>query len=123
MSKILIADDDEMITTMLKFNFERAKYTVWLAADGNSAKEIITQEAPDIIITDLMMPFVSGLELINIVRNELSLNTPIIVLSTAGQENIILQAFKIGANDFVTKPFSPHELLVRIKRLLPSDSL
>jgi DNA-binding response OmpR family regulator len=65
-----------------------------------------------------MMPFVSGLEVISYVRNKLNMQTPIIVFSSSGQEEIVLKAFDLGANDFMCKPFSPHELVIRIKRLL-----
>jgi two-component system response regulator VicR len=72
----------------------------------------------DLIMTDLLMPFVGGLELINTVRNELHLSTPIIVLSTLSNEDSIIEAFKLGADDYITKPFSPNEVSIRVKRLL-----
>jgi DNA-binding response OmpR family regulator len=64
-----------------------------------------------------MMPFVSGLEIISHVRNKLNLSTPIIVFSSSGQEEMVLNAFNIGATDFMSKPFSPNELIIRIKKL------
>jgi len=64
------------------------------------------------------MPFVGGLELINTVRNELLLKMPIIVLSRLGNEDTIIEAFKLGADDYITKPFSPNEVSIRVKRLL-----
>ena len=64
------------------------------------------------------MPFIGGIELINIVRNELSLKMPIIVLSTLSDEDSIIEAFKLGADDYMTKPFSPSEVSIRVKRLL-----
>ena len=66
-----------------------------------------------------MMPFISGLEVISHVRNKLKVTTPIIVFSAAGQEEMVLKAFNLGANDFMGKPFSPNELVIRIKRLIP----
>ena len=65
-----------------------------------------------------MMPFISGLEVISHVRNELKMQIPIIVFSAAGQEEMVLKAFNLGANDFMGKPFSPNELVIRIKRLV-----
>lgn len=65
-----------------------------------------------------MMPFVSGLEVVSHVRNQLKMQTPIIVFSAAGQEEMVLKAFNLGANDFMSKPFSPNELVIRVKRQL-----
>jgi DNA-binding response OmpR family regulator len=64
------------------------------------------------------MPFTGGLELINMIRNELGKSTPIIVLSKVGSEETIIEAFKLGADDYLTKPFSPNELSIRVKRFL-----
>jgi DNA-binding response OmpR family regulator len=89
-----------------------------VANNGLEAKEIIENKVPDLVISDLMMPHLSGLELIELIRNQLDLTTPIIVLSAAGQEDTVLQAFEMGANDFMSKPFSINELLMRIKKLL-----
>jgi len=65
-----------------------------------------------------MMPFYSGLEVISHLRNKLNKQTPVIVFSSAGQEEMVLKAFSLGASDFMTKPFSPNELVIRVKRLL-----
>jgi DNA-binding response OmpR family regulator len=64
------------------------------------------------------MPYLSGLEIVNVVREELQLSTPIILLSKVGHEKTILRAFELGANDYVTKPFNPDELLLRVRHLL-----
>ena len=79
-------------------------------------KEYLENTMPDIIVSDIMMPYFSGIELIDYVRNELKSNTPIIIISSAGNEQNVLTAFELGANDFITKPVSPTELLVRIAR-------
>lgn len=93
-------------------------YTIDVAIDGNQACEKLDQFAYDLIMTDLLMPFVGGLEIINKIRNEQKLKTPIIVLSALGDEETIIEAFKLGADDYITKPFSPNELTVRVRRLL-----
>lgn len=93
-------------------------YTIDVAIDGNQACEKLDQSEYDLIMTDLLMPFVGGLEIINKIRNELKLKTPIIVLSALGDEETIIEAFKLGADDYITKPFSPNELTVRVRRLL-----
>lgn len=115
--KIVLAEDNTTLSLLLKFRLEKEGYELIMAEDGKEAIEYIEQQTPDLIITDIMMPFVSGLEVISHVRNKLNLKTPIIVFSSAGQEEMVLKAFNLGANDFMGKPFSPNELVIRIKRL------
>lgn len=116
--KIVLAEDNSMLSMVLKFRLEKEGYELFIAVDGKEAIELIEKNNPELILTDVMMPFVSGLEVISHVRNKLNLQTPIVVFSAAGQEKIVLQAFDIGATDFMTKPLSPNELVLRIKRLL-----
>lgn len=116
--KILIAEDDEMMLRTIEFKLLKDGFEVISCADGKEAMEKIISEEPDIIITDIMMPFLTGLDLINKVKMELKLTIPIIVLSGVGLEKTVLEAFELGADDFISKPFSPNELTVRIKRLL-----
>jgi len=73
---------------------------------------------PDIIVSDIMMPYFSGIELISYVRKDLNSNIPIIIISSAGNEENVLSAFEMGANDFISKPVSPSELMVRLAREL-----
>ena len=116
--KVVLAEDNSMLSMVLKFRLEKEGYEVLNAMNGKEAIELIELHSPELILTDIMMPFVSGLELISHVRNKLNLKTPIVVFSAAGQEKIVLQAFDLGATDFMTKPLSPNELVLRIKRLL-----
>ncbi len=116
--KIVLAEDNTALSMLLKFKLEKEKYELFIAEDGKSAIELIEIHQPDIILTDIMMPYVSGLELTSYVRNTLDKKTPILVFSAAGQEKIVLQAFDLGANDFMCKPISVNELLIRIRRLL-----
>lgn len=116
--KVVLAEDNSMLSMVLKFRLEKEGYEVLNAMNGKEAIELIELHSPELILTDIMMPFVSGLELISHVRNKLNLKTPIVVFSAAGQEKIVLQAFDLGATDFMTKPLSPNELILRIKRLL-----
>ncbi|MGB5430496.1 response regulator, partial [Eudoraea sp.] len=88
------------------------------AKDGRDVKEYLKTATPDIIVSDIMMPYFSGIELIDYVRNQLNLKIPIIIISTAGNEENVLSAFELGANDFISKPVSPSELLVRVGREL-----
>lgn len=116
--KIVLAEDNSTLSLLLKFRLEKEGYELLIAVDGKEATELIETHNPDLILTDVMMPFVSGLEVISHLRNKLEKDTPIIVFSSAGQEEMILKAFSLGANDFMGKPFSPNELVIRVKRLL-----
>jgi two-component system, OmpR family, response regulator VicR len=116
--KIVLAEDNSTLSLLLKFRLEKEGYELFIAKDGKEALNMIENQTPDIILTDIMMPFVSGLEVISHVRLKLDLDSPIIVFSSAGQEEMVLKAFNLGANDFMGKPFSPNELVIRIKRLL-----
>lgn len=121
--KILICEDEEIMLTALEFRLVRQGFEVVKAEDGKKALEIINEDLPDLIIADILMPHVSGLELVKYIRNDLKSQTPIIVISALEQEDIILEAFKLGANDFITKPFRPYELILRIRRILESDEV
>ncbi|MFV8270187.1 response regulator transcription factor [Flavobacterium sp. GT2N3] len=116
--KIVLAEDNSVLALLLKFRLEKEGYELLVAVDGKQAIELIEEHQPELILTDIMMPFVSGLEVISHVRNKLNFQTPIIVFSSAGQEEIVLKAFDLGATDFMSKPLSPHELVIRVKRLL-----
>ncbi|MFV8367957.1 response regulator transcription factor [Flavobacterium sp. LB2R40] len=116
--KIVLAEDNSIFLTLLRFRLEKEGYKIHTAVDGKKAIELIEEVNPELILTDIMMPFISGLEVISHVRNKLNLQTPIIVFSSAGQEEIVLKAFDLGATDFMSKPLSPNELVIRVKRLL-----
>ncbi len=93
-------------------------YEVITAADGREALLALENYKFNLIITDILMPFTSGLELIGIVKSNDLNAIPILVLSALGQESTVLEAFQLGADDFLTKPFNPGELSMRVKRLL-----
>lgn len=115
--KILICEDEEIMLTALEFRLRKQGFQVVKAEDGRQALAKFKEEAPDLVIADIMMPYLSGLELIEIFRNELKSDVPVIVISALEHEETVLHAFRIGANDFITKPFKPHELILRIKRI------
>tara|TARA_R110002167_G_scaffold120166_5_gene297846 strand:+ start:1186 stop:1563 length:378 start_codon:yes stop_codon:yes gene_type:complete len=116
--KILLAEDDELLAALLTFRLKKAGYHVTLANDGKEVKELLLNEFPDMVISDIMMPYFSGIELIDYIRNELGSKIPIIIISSAGNEENVLSAFELGANDFISKPVNPSELLVRVAREL-----
>jgi len=115
--KILICEDEEIMLTALEFRLKKQGYEVIRAEDGQVAIDKIRTEDPDLIIADIMMPHVSGLELITFVRQDLRKGIPIIVISALELDEVVLEASRLGANDFISKPFKPIELILRIKRI------
>lgn len=116
--RVLLADDDELLASLLNFKLKKGGYDVHYSSNGKEVKEFLKTQMPDIIISDIMMPYFSGIELIDFVRNELKSKTPIIIISSAGNEQNVISAFELGASDFISKPVSPTELLVRVEREL-----
>lgn len=116
--KILIVEDERMMLKVIEFRLKKDGFDVQIAEDGKLGLELIAQWNPDLIITDIMMPYISGLELIAQVRNQLQSNTPVIVLSAVGLEKTVVEAFSLGADDFITKPFSAEELSIRVRKNL-----
>ena len=115
---LLLAEDDELLASLLMYRLQKAGYKVITVYDGKEVKAKLAERMPDIIVSDIMMPYFSGIELIDYVRNELQSKVPIIIISSAGNEENVLSAFELGANDFIAKPVSPSELLVRVGREL-----
>lgn len=116
--KILIVEDDELIIKILSFILLKEGYELSILKDGLSATEQMLHINPDLIITDLLLPYKSGLEIISFVKDNFK-NKPIIALSALGEEeHSVSEAFKLGADDFIAKPFNPNELVLRVKRLL-----
>ncbi len=116
--RLLLAEDDELLASLLNYRLEKGGYHVSHSNNGKEVKEYLDHTMPDIIVSDIMMPYFSGIELIDYVRNELKSTVPIIIISSAGNEENVLSAFELGANDFISKPVSPSELLVRVAREL-----
>ncbi|MBU2046438.1 MAG: response regulator, partial [Bacteroidetes bacterium] len=100
----------------LEFRLKKDGYEVITANDGQEALDKINTYLPDLVISDIMMPYISGLELVGAVKSKYKDKMSIIILTTMGQEDVVLEAFKLGADDFITKPFSPNELSIRVKR-------
>lgn len=116
--KILICEDEEIMLTALEFRLRKQGFQVIKAVDGRQALEQFKAHEPDLVIADIMMPYLSGLELIEIFRKEMKIDTPVIVISALEHEETVLRAFELGANDFITKPFKPNELILRIKKIV-----
>jgi two-component system response regulator VicR len=118
MNKILVVEDESLILKALEFRLKRDGYDVLKAEDGREALRLIETEDFQLMITDMMLPFNNGLEVVNKAKEVKGKTFPVIVLSNVGLENVVLEAFKLGADDYITKPFSPAELSIRVKRLI-----
>ncbi|MDX1509106.1 MAG: response regulator [Woeseiaceae bacterium] len=116
----LLIDDDEDIVYLLRLLLLRDGFIVHTATNGRDAAEFIAKSKPtDLVITDLMLPYVSGFELITKIREHKKwADVPVIVLSGKVTERDAIRALEMGANDYVTKPYNPHELSARIRRHL-----
>ena len=115
--KILVAEDEPIMLKTIELRLKKDGYDVIAVSDGREALKQIRENTPDLLITDIMMPYSSGLELVGAVKQELQSPIPVIILSAMGQEDVVVKAFKLGADDFLNKPFSPNELSLRVKRL------
>lgn len=116
--KIMIVEDDALTVKILTFILKKEGYHFTVAKDGLEAIKRLPEINPDLVLTDVILPYKSGLEVIRFVKENLR-NTPVIVLSALGEEeNTVIEAFKLGADDFVAKPFNPAALILRVKRLL-----
>jgi Response regulators consisting of a CheY-like receiver domain and a winged-helix DNA-binding domain len=117
--KILVVDDEAVLQEMIAYNLEQAGYQVITASDGLSAIEIARRERPDLIVLDIMLPGIDGLEACRRLRREpASATTPIIMLTAKADEIDKVVGLEVGADDYVTKPFGRRELLARVRALL-----
>src|SRR5258707_4748421 len=114
--RILVVDDEPQITRVLRRGLTAHRYDVRVAAEGEAALELFGDWNPDLVVTDLSMPNMGGLELCR--RLRAISNVPIIVLSVKGDERIKVEALDAGADDYVTKPFGMDELLARVRATL-----
>jgi len=117
--KILVVDDEPVLVETIAYNLEQAGYQVLTAADGGSALEAARRETPDLVILDLMLPEMDGLEVCRQLRREHTTATiPIMMLTAKGDEIDKVVGLEVGADDYVTKPFGRRELLARVRALL-----
>ena len=117
--RVLIVEDEKALAEILEYNFKKEGYAVDTASDGETALDKIIFKAPDLIILDWMLPKLSGIELCRKVRSTKKVkNIPIIMLTARGEEEDRLKGLEMGADDYVTKPFSINELLARAKAVL-----
>jgi len=117
MTKVLVVDDEPALVTLTTYNLEQAGYTVVSANDGQNLIQTIKTEEIDLVLLDVMLPHKSGIELLREIRAE-KLTLPVILLTALDAEVDKIVGLEMGADDYVTKPFSPRELLARIKAVL-----
>jgi two-component system phosphate regulon response regulator PhoB len=117
--KVLVIDDEPTILELLRINFEMGGFEVVSAADGNAGLTKARDHQPDLVVSDIMMPGLDGLEVLKRLRTDPSTaDLPVILLSAKAQKADVQRGFELGADDYVTKPFDPLELLDRVNAVL-----
>jgi DNA-binding response OmpR family regulator len=116
MTQVLVVDDETTIREIVVRYLERDGFATLEAADGDRARELVERESPDLVVLDLMLPGTDGLELCRWIRSRSSL--PVIMLTARGEESDRIVGLELGADDYVTKPFSPRELAARVRTVL-----
>ena len=118
-AKILLVDDERDIIELVSYNLEKEGFKVISATDGEKALGLVFSEEPEIIILDLMLPGIDGLDVcLELKRNDKTSSIPIIMLTAKGEESDIVIGLELGADDYITKPFSPRILVARVKAVL-----
>ena len=116
---ILIVEDEQDLLELLAYNLEREGYDTRTTPSGEEAVKLIRRDPPDLVLLDLMLPGMSGIEVCSTIKRDDRLsNVPVIMLTAKGEEADIIRGLEIGADDYITKPFSPRVLLARIKAVL-----
>src|ERR1700684_521321 len=119
MKRVLLIEDDRDIVELVRYNLEREGFQFAAATDGATGLAQLRKTPPDLLLLDLMLPKLSGLEICKEIRRDQSLNRlPILMLTARGEEADRVVGLEMGADDYVTKPFSPRELIARVKALL-----
>ncbi|MBO0996245.1 response regulator transcription factor [Bacillus sp. SD075] len=120
--KILVVDDEQSIVTLLQYNLEQSGYSVITALDGEQGLEAAVDIRPDLVVLDLMLPKMDGLEVCKQLRQQ-KINIPILMLTAKDDEFDKVLGLELGADDYLTKPFSPREVVARIKAILRRSQL
>jgi DNA-binding response OmpR family regulator len=119
LAKVLLVEDDPVILRLLEVNFDLEGFETVLARDGAEGIALARSERPDIVISDIMMPNVSGLELVTTLKGDPdTASIPIILLSAKAQSGDLKAGMEVGADDYVTKPFEPLDLVDRVRALI-----
>lgn len=119
MARILVADDDVDIRELVEFKLSTLGHEIVAVGDGAAAVDECQAQRPDLAVLDVMMPGMSGLDAVRVIRNDPALaDLPVILLTARAQESDVETGFDSGADDYITKPFSPRELATRVQALL-----
>jgi two-component system alkaline phosphatase synthesis response regulator PhoP len=119
MPKILVCDDERHIVRLIQVNLERQGYQVVTAYDGKEGLEKVTAEKPDLVVLDVMMPYMDGFEVLKNLRREPETEgLPVIMLTAKAQDKDVFEGYHYGADMYLTKPFNPMELVTFVKRIL-----
>ncbi|PLS02566.1 response regulator transcription factor [Neobacillus cucumis] len=116
-NKVLVVDDEQSIVTLLQYNLEQAGFEVLTAMDGQEGKRLAETQSPDIIVLDLMLPQLDGMDVCKQLRQQ-NIMTPIIMLTAKDDELDKILGLEFGADDYMVKPFSPREVIARVKAIL-----
>ncbi len=115
---VLAVDDEKHIVRLVQINLQRAGYNVVTASDGKQALDMIEAEPPDMVISDVMMPFMDGFELLKrLKQNPVTRELPIIMLTAKAMDSDVYEGWRAGADFYLTKPFNPQELLMWVRRI------
>ena len=124
MAKILVAEDDALTAQLVSFKLKQQGFTVLSASDGETALALALAERPEVILLDCMMPVMDGFAVLRRIKESPELKTtPVIMLTFRSKETDIINALELGAADYIVKPFSPAELMARIRKVLPPRGL
>ncbi len=120
--KILVCDDERHIVRLIQVNLERQGFTVVTAFDGKEGLEKVKSEKPNMLVLDVMMPYLDGFEVLKAIRREPETqNLPVIMLTARAQDKDVFEGYHYGADMYLTKPFNPMELVSFVKRLASAD--
>lgn len=121
MAKVLVIEDDTHIWKMIEYKLKKEKHDLTWACDGIKAMEALEAAKPDLIISDIMIPYMDGLQILKKIKSMDDLkDIPVIMLTSKAQEDDILRGLELGAHDYMAKPFSPAELILRVNKALKS---
>ena len=118
-STILVAEDQQHVRSLIEYKLRNSGFTVVSAEDGKSALQKAEEIIPDLILLDVMMPLMTGFEVLGALKkNEKTRGIPILMVTAQSKEDEVLKGLELGADDYITKPFSPNELAARVKTVL-----
>ena len=118
-NRILVIEDENLMNRTIEFQLKKDGYEVDTAMDGKNGLAKVEANDYDLVILDIMLPYLNGLEILaKMKQNDAKKDIPVIIISATGLEDTVLEGFKLGANDFITKPFILPEFAIRVRRLL-----